>query len=268
MAGEGWKTLSRDFVVENVFVGEVRVNGGGAFRQVKRKENQLFLCLGNTLDYVDLNGNNFLTIHAGDILIMPTGSSYEARSNNTEGTVGYGILFNLMDKKRNEIILGTKPEIIFKDKNDYFTEKFAEMRQLMLKGGFSMMQIKARLYELLYLFANRQIQEQADGQIKSILPAIQYMENHLQDNCSIEMLARMCFMSRSTFHRRFFAEFHTSPIAWHLRARIQKSRELLASGMYSVEMVAETMGFCDTCYFSRMFYKYTGRHARDYRKKG
>ena len=78
----------------------------------------------------------------------------------------------------------------------------------------------------------------------------------------------MCFVSRSTFQRRFRTYYHTSPAEWHTRLRIEKSAELLQSGLYTVEQVAELMGFCDTPYFCRTFRKITGEYAGDIRKSG
>ena len=75
----------------------------------------------------------------------------------------------------------------------------------------------------------------------------------------------MCFMSKSTFHRRFLKEVGLPPNTYHLNMRIEKSRKLLKSGLYTVEEVAELMGFCDTGYFSRVFFKRTGQHAGNFR---
>ena len=265
MFNENWRKLKEEFIITHVFVGDVHGPSRSVYTQLNRSENQLYCCRSGTRDYYRLDGKMLLSVKPGDILIMPTGSSYETRVTSEEDADGWGILFNLYDRSGKEIILGNAPEILLRDNNDFFADQFREMRTLMLNGGFSMMQIKARLYDLLYLFVSQNMREEAEHRSGSVLPAVHYMENHLRENCTVEQLAQLCYMSRSTFHRRFQAEYRCSPIAWHLKTRILKSRELLASGMYTVERVAEIMGFCDTCYFSRMFYKYTGHHARDYR---
>ncbi len=267
MFNENWQKLKEEFIVTHVFVGDVQGQAGSVYTQLNRTENQLYCSRSGTRDYYSLQGDLLLSAAPGDILIMPTGSSYETPVTGTENAEGWGILFNLYDRSGNEIILANEPEILLRDKNHFFADRFREMRTLMLSGGFSLMQIKARLYDLLYLFVAEKMREETDMQIRSVLPAVHYMENHLRENCTVDQLAQLCFMSRSTFHRRFQEEYHASPIAWHLNMRIQKSRELLASGMYTVERVAETMGFCDACYFSRMFYKFTGSHARDCRQR-
>ena len=267
MFAENCKKLTEDFVIGNVFVAPVLGEIGSTYRQPCRSENQFYLCCSGTRDYFRPQGERFLSTVPDDILFMPTGASYYTTVTGESASTGYGILFKLYDRRGHEIILGNEPEVILRDRNGFFQERFREMLVLMLSGGFSLMQIKARLYDLLYLFVTEKMREKTDMQIRSVLPAVHYMENHLQENCTVEQLAQLCFMSRSTFHRRFQEEYHDSPIAWHLNMRIQKSRELLASGMYTVERVAETMGFCDTCYFSRMFYKFTGSHARDCRQR-
>ena len=74
----------------------------------------------------------------------------------------------------------------------------------------------------------------------------------------MDALAAMCYMSRSTFFRRFKSEVGLSPAAYHMRLRLGKSRDLLSSGLYTVEQVAAVMGFYDAAHFCRLFKRETG----------
>ena len=265
MATHDWRILTEEFFLANIFVEIPRGKYQSVFKQRSRSRNLLYYCRQGTREYCTPEGKHFLSSRPGDIMLMPAASTYDTVVSSEKEASGYGIMFNLYDLNQKEIILGSRPEILLRDKNDFYLEKFREIYGLRLSAGFATMPIKYRLYELLYLLVTQNMREEAEQHSGSVLPAVHYMESHLRENCTVDQLAQLCFMSRSTFHRRFQEEYHASPIAWHLNRRIQKSRELLASGMYTVERVAETMGFCDTCYFSRMFYKYTGHHARDYR---
>ncbi len=265
MNSGSWQKLTEDFLIAKIVIEVPHGIKGSVFRQVRRPQNLLYYCLQGSRDYINPQGQTFLSSHPGDVMIMPIFSTYDSLVASEQEAKGYGVMFNLYDRNGGEIILGEEPEILLRDRNSFYADRFRDLYDLRLHGGFSQVLIKAKLYDLLYLLGSRDMLAEADRQPRSLLPAVRYMESHLQQNCSIEQLAQICFMSRSTFHRRFQAEYRCSPIAWHLQMRIRKSRELLSTGLYSVQQVAEIMGFCDTYYFSRMFTKYTGLHAKDCR---
>ena len=225
-----------------------------------RQENLLFLNYEGTRDYV-LDDGTILHVQPGDLLLMPTGCSYRTYTASPEGSMGYSVLFNARDHAGKEIVLDTRPRLAGRDPNGFYQEKMGQLVEWYLQGGFSTLRAKALLYELLYALSIDLSQMQDNPRKKSLFPAIRHMQRNLQKTCSIEQLAEICFMSRSTFHRLFQQEFGDSPLNYHMTMRIKKSRELLQSGLYTVEQVAEIMGFCDTGYFSRMFFKIIGQHA-------
>lgn len=261
MPEQALQILTQDVMLSCIAGREWKWNQLQADHVLKRTQNQLFCMLEGRRIYQEPQGRAFLTAYPGDILLMPTGVSYTTYPTEAEGNRGIGILFNVLDEQGRELILGDTVRLVARDENRRYAARMRQLVGYVLQGGFSPLKAKALLYELLYSVATDGTLSQRSPRLESILPAVRYMENNLQRAVSVDALAALCFMSKSTFHRRFQAEFHISPTAWHLDARIQKSRELLLSGLYSVEQVAEIMGFCDTCYFSRMFFKRTGQHA-------
>ena len=225
-----------------------------------RQENLLFLNYEGTRDYI-LEDGTILHVQPGDLLLMPTGCSYRTFSSSPEGSKGYSVLFNAYHPAEKEIVFDSQPRLVGRDQNGFYEEKMRQLVEWYLQGGFSTLRAKSLLYEILYAISTDHSLIQDHPKKKSLLPAIRYMERNLQKTCAIEQLAEICFMSRSTFHRLFQQEFGDSPLNYHMTMRIKKSRELLQSGLYTVEQVAEIMGFCDTGYFSRMFFKITGQHA-------
>ncbi len=65
---------------------------------------------------------------------------------------------------------------------------------------------------------------------------------NLQENLSVEALARRAGMSVRTFNRRFREETGQTPGAWILRRRIDRARELLETTDLSVDAVARDSG--------------------------
>lgn len=266
MIEQTFQLLTRDVTLSGIVAAENAWPYQDAYSVYERPNNQLFCNLVGTRDYYDAQGQLYLTANVGDVLLMPAGTTYVTIPTSFGGNLGVAVLFNLKDDQGQEIILDTQVRLVARDQTHSYVQTMRKLRECMLQGGFSLLKAKGMLYDLLYSLATDQSLIQLTPQLKSILPAIRYLGDNLQSSVSIDTLAELCFMSKSTFHRRFLAEFHLSPIAYHLNARIEKSRELLRSGLYSVEQVAEIMGFCDAGYFSRMFHKRTGEYAGDCRR--
>ncbi|MGH2543707.1 MAG: helix-turn-helix domain-containing protein [Ardenticatenaceae bacterium] len=74
-------------------------------------------------------------------------------------------------------------------------------------------------------------------------------------------------MSRNHFMRLYKQAFHTSPMDYVIRLRIQKACELLKEPSLTVSQVALEVGFSDSNYFSRQFKRVTGRNPTSFRKE-
>lgn len=268
MFKESVQLLAKAVNVSVISAAEVTGHFQASLVVSERPNNQLFVALAGEREYRTPQGDLFLETHPGNVLLMPVGSSYITTPTTLDGAKGIAFLFNLWDEENNqEIVLDNQVSVISQDTDGRYAHIFYQILEENLKGGIAILKAKALVYEVLFSLMSDQSIMQANPQRKSIQPAINYLLGHLQSTVSIEDLAEMCFMSKSTFHRRFQKELGLSPNAYHLNARIEKSRQLLQGGLYTVEEVAELMGFCDTGYFSRMFFKRTGQHAGNCRNK-
>ena len=73
-------------------------------------------------------------------------------------------------------------------------------------------------------------------------------------------------MSESYFRRIFLKNYGISPIKYINNLKIERAKELLTSGLYTVSDVAELSGFHDESYFSREFKKHSGKTPKEYVK--
>lgn len=268
MFEESVQLLAKDVSISGIYAAEICEKNMFPFVASNRPNNQLFVTLNGEREYRTPQGELYLVTHPGDVLLMPVGASYVTTPITPGGCKGVAFLFTLWDEEADrEIILDEQVRIVGQDTNGQYAKIFYQILEESLKGGIAVLKAKALVYEVLLSLVSDQSMMQITPQRKSIQPAITYLLEHLQATVPIEALAEMCFMSKSTFHRRFQKELGLSPNAYHLNARIEKSRQLLQSGLYTVEEVAELMGFCDTGYFSRMFFKRTGQHAGNCRNK-
>jgi AraC-like DNA-binding protein len=85
-----------------------------------------------------------------------------------------------------------------------------------------------------------------------------YFSLHLQEQLSIDTLARRANMSPSWFSAVFKREYGMSPHQFLLEMRIKHAQELLQRTNLSQEEIASFCGFADVHHFSKTFKKKTG----------
>ncbi len=74
-------------------------------------------------------------------------------------------------------------------------------------------------------------------------PLLAWIAEHLDEDLSVEMLARRAHMSARTFARRFREETGATPHAWVTRQRLLRAEELLETTDRSVDWIAGEVGF-------------------------
>lgn len=98
-----------------------------------------------------------------------------------------------------------------------------------------------------------------------ILTATEYMRSHMQDPINFQSLAESLHLSYSRFAHLFTQTVGTSPQQYLLKLRLDRARGLLRDSSMSISEVAESTGFNDPFYFSRMFSKRFGISPRMFR---
>jgi AraC family transcriptional regulator len=97
---------------------------------------------------------------------------------------------------------------------------------------------------------------------------IHYISEHLNENLSLEQLARIAFFSQYHFHRLFSSIMNETPADFVLRLRLEKAANILAQDRpQSITEIAYNSGFSSPSVFSRAFVKHFGVSASKWRKK-
>jgi transcriptional regulator GlxA family with amidase domain len=84
---------------------------------------------------------------------------------------------------------------------------------------------------------------------------------------NIEALAKSLGVGYSRFRRAFREYTGFSPAQYHLQLRINRAAELLRGTTLPVQVIAETLGFESSYYFSRIFSEKLGSSPRAYRAR-
>lgn len=95
---------------------------------------------------------------------------------------------------------------------------------------------------------------------------LEYMRKHYKEPITCEQLAGREYISSSYFSRIFHEETGYSVIQMLQRVRIEAAVELLQTTVFTVDMIAEKVGYSDLKHFYKIFKKITGHTPGRYRR--
>ena len=121
--------------------------------------------------------------------------------------------------------------------------------------------VKAYVFALLaclfreHIYSDTAIQPQTQNieRYDRIKPALNYMQVHLSEHISLDMLAHACNMSPAHFCRLFRQITCATPIQYLNNLRLHEAAVLLKKSDKNVAQIAAEVGFDDVGYLSRRF---------------
>lgn len=96
---------------------------------------------------------------------------------------------------------------------------------------------------------------------------IEYMENNMRSDITLEELSDLLHFSPNYFHKYFKEKVGVTPHKYLLNMRINKAKILLDSSDKSLVSIADESGFESQAYFCYVFKRETGMTPKEYRKK-
>jgi AraC-like DNA-binding protein len=96
---------------------------------------------------------------------------------------------------------------------------------------------------------------------------IYYLRENVENNLSLDHIARHFNFSPSRFSARFQQETKQSPIKYFINLKIEKACQYLELSDMKISDVFPILGFQDGAYFSRMFTKIMGISPTKYRER-
>ena len=97
--------------------------------------------------------------------------------------------------------------------------------------------------------------------------ACSYIAENLGERFTLDDLARQAGVSRFHFARLFRVSTGDSPMAYLLKSRIERAKQMLLQDDRPVCEIAAVLGFCDQSHLTRTFRRLTGLTPREFARR-
>ncbi len=198
-----------------------------------------------------LDGKETLRVEEGDITFAP--AYLDFRKQAEEGKI-LAIHFTAKEELPHEM-LRFQPQ----DPQE-FIENFKALHQAWSRKqlGYEH-QSKMILHKIFYEMEQEWAEKKPSTLHGRLTEISNYIHRHFTDeDLSVERLASRFGMSDTYFRKLFLGEFGTTPLKYVNALRLDYAKELLRSGYYTIEEIAERCGFNNINYFSFFIKKETG----------
>jgi AraC-like DNA-binding protein len=116
------------------------------------------------------------------------------------------------------------------------------------------------------LFASSSIMQRSrpEPEMKQVLPMLNFIQEHLHEDLSLERLSRTFYLSRYHISHIFKKATGFTPNEYVIHRRIIRARELLKKRELSIQRVGESVGFNNNSHFIRTFKALVGVSPKQY----
>ena len=120
-----------------------------------------------------------------------------------------------------------------------------------------------------FMRSTETVRMKQDGSIRDfyIKEALSFIEQHFQNDISIEDIAACCGLNRSYFGKIFHDTIGRSPQEFLISYRMTKAAELLKITALSIADIGNAVGYPNQLHFSRAFKNVYGMSPRNWRMK-
>lgn len=102
---------------------------------------------------------------------------------------------------------------------------------------------------------------------RALTRACSYIAENLGERFTLDDLARQAGVSRFHFARLFRVSTGDSPMAYLLKSRIERAKQMLLQDERPVCEIAAALGFCDQSHLTRTFRRLTGVTPREFARQ-
>ena len=196
----------------------------------------------------------------GEMILIPAclrHSIYKEYGKNEERSQKLWVSFQFDSRGQNILDLFSFPYVI-KPKSPKRAERMIETvidlsRKSTLISAFK---LQSAIIELVTYFLEESGAKPLEVPSVSMETIIQYINDNLNHNFSLEDLASMAHMHPTYFIERFKQFKNTTPMKYIMAKRMRHARSLLEHTNLPINRIIEEIGFKDPGHFSRTFKQY------------
>lgn len=163
-----------------------------------------------------------------------------------------------------------RPEVIWQ-KNviqylyEIYTLHHTEVSSKELKLQILLLQIWNEIFE--HKQTVPAVSASSNKQMERIRTILSYLHTHYAEKITLEDIASSINLCKSECCRLFKSHMKESLFRYLLNFRIEQSLPLLSTTDKSITEIAESTGFSNPCYFTKIFREHKGCSPSEYRKK-
>lgn len=132
---------------------------------------------------------------------------------------------------------------------------------------YDVMTILAELWQIILRHADISAPTEEDPVSMRMRRFLEYIEEHLDQDISLEEMAASAGVSKTEVLRCFHKTLQTTPYSYVMEVRLSKASELLAETGLPVGEIASRTGFNQQSYFGKRFKEKMGVTPLEYRRK-
>ncbi len=250
--------MNYDFNISDIALACYVGAGKGKHKHIDRPNHGLAIHLGGDKEYRFSDGRILRTTE-NTIIYLPKDSSYSVKSS-LPGEC-YAINFQISED------ISFEPFVVsVKAASDFLYFFKSSKKHWETKDVGYKMRCKANLYNIICTMQEEYRKSYLPKSKYMIIePAVDYInKNYTSLPLNISSLSDMCGITPEYFRRIFREFFGDSPIIYINKMKISRAKDLISSGMYSVNEVCMLSGYTDLSHFSREFKKATGVCPSEY----
>jgi len=229
-------------------------------REHGRKDWSLFFC---TKGKIEFGRENPIVVHENEAFIYPP-EVYQYYYVDEEETLYYFCHFTGSCVEEVLESLGLLTEQKFRPSKDFDANQFSKLKRLYELHDGQDIDCEWRMLRLLSSLSNPTPKKEERNIFSALL---EEMENHYFEPFHPDAYAAKLGISVSRFTHLFKDIVGESPLHYYTSIRIANAARLLKYTNFTIQKVANSVGYDDPLYFDRVFRKWMGLSPKGFRKE-
>lgn len=210
-----------------------------------------------------------IVVSDGHVVYLPKHKKYKMEYT-AESTTFVLVNFDLFDRDNNEISIADTISVLATDDASKRIARTMTKFELCSasKDFVAVLLRKELMYRLLRLISDSSHEFSSKSEFDSrIIDGVHLLERTYLENLPITKYAEAANTNVNMFRRLFQKQFGTSPVKYRNNLRIERAKELLSEGNFTISEVAYASGFENVGYFCRCYRQITGEAPGQTKKR-